>query len=235
VKKRDEFEPRVLELWVKTRVPMTRANIQYWTGAPRRKLERWLEQMVVDGVLDADLNRDGDMEWTVIGSARPIDAPATFAEHERREKIREEARRRVLARAAGKGETALVPARESKLEPKRGDDLDLPAGAMVLADKAKKALQTKKGDKSLLWSGGLSLLLGPVGWAYAGSWREALPAGLVYLAIAAIIPKMLLMPIAGVALPLSGIAGLLYAWQYNHNGKRTPLFLKDKDEDTGDG
>ena len=224
MKKREQFEPRVLELWMKTRIPMTRANIQFWTGAPRRKLQGWLDAMVVDGVLDADLDAAGDMVWSVVGAARPVDGATDFAEHERREKIRDEARRRVLARAAGKSAPDAALAKRA--------DRELPDTALVLADRAKHALTTKPGEKSLLWSGGLSLLLGPVGWVYAGSWREAVPAALAYLAIAAIIPKMLLMPIAGIALPLSGIAGLIYAWQYNRHGHRTTLFLKDEREET---
>jgi hypothetical protein len=35
---------------------------------------------------------------------------------------------------------------------------------------------------------------------------------------------MLLLPIAGIALPASGIVGLVYAWQYNRKGRRTRLF-----------
>ena len=38
----------------------------------------------------------------------------------------------------------------------------------------------------------------------------------------------LLLPVLMVALPLSGIAGVIYALQYNRKGSRQRLFDKDK-------
>ncbi len=102
--------------------------------------------------------------------------------------------------------------------------------AIELASEARQELEApkEKGKKSLLWSGGLSVVAGPAGWLYAGSLREAIPAGAGYLAVAAlatkIIPGFLLWPVAGVLLPISGIAGVVYAWQYNRKGKRVRLF-----------
>jgi hypothetical protein len=58
--------------------------------------------------------------------------------------------------------------------------------------------------------------------------REAVPASAAWLAFAALasklIPMFLLFPVLLVALPLSGIAGLLYAVQYNRTGSRQRLF-----------
>ena len=69
----------------------------------------------------------------------------------------------------------------------------------------------KQGDKSWVKSGLASLLLGPLGWLYAGSWREAIPASAGWVLLAGIaskiIPMFLLMPVMMVVLPLSGIAG----------------------------
>ena len=45
-----------------------------------------------------------------------------------------------------------------------------------------------------------------------------------FAAIAAKLPWILLMPVLLVAMPLSGIAGLLYAVQYNRHGGRQRLF-----------
>ena len=91
----------------------------------------------------------------------------------------------------------------------------------------------QKGDKSWIKSGLASMLLGPLGWLYAGSLREAVPASAAWLAFAAIaskvIPVFLLMPVLLVALPLSGIAGVVYALQYNRTGGRQRLFDKAKD------
>jgi len=105
-------------------------------------------------------------------------------------------------------------------------------GALELARKAHgvKAELTKapkQGDKSWVKSGVASMVLGPIGWLYAGSLREAVPASVAWLAFAAIaakLPWILLMPVLLVAMPLSGIAGLLYAVQYNRHGGRQRLF-----------
>ena len=108
------------------------------------------------------------------------------------------------------------------------------ATALSVASEARGELDKprNKGEKSLLVSGGLSLVLGPIGWLYAGSLRETIPASAAYLAVAAlvtkVIPIVMLMPVLMVAFPVSGIAGLLYAWQYNRKGQRTRLFTKEK-------
>ncbi len=105
--------------------------------------------------------------------------------------------------------------------------------ALALARRAQDVKQEltktpKQGDKSWVKSGVASMVLGPIGWLYAGSMREAVPASAAWLAFAAIaskfIPMFLLFPVLLVALPLSGIAGLLYAVQYNRKGSRQRLF-----------
>ena len=65
--------------------------------------------------------------------------------------------------------------------------------------------------KSLLASAGLSLF-GPIGWLYAGSFKETIPAVALYVAIAAVIPTFLLTPLLPVVMPLSAVAGLVYGW-----------------------
>jgi hypothetical protein len=110
--------------------------------------------------------------------------------------------------------------------------------AMTLARGAKLAGRAKaelsrprqKGQKSWMASGLLSLFFGPVGWVYAGSLREAVPAGALYLAAMLILSKLpvfLMWPVMMVALPISGIAGVVYALQYNRHGKRQRLFDRD--------
>jgi len=110
-------------------------------------------------------------------------------------------------------------------------------GALELARRAHGVKQElsrtpKAGEKSWLKSGIASMLLGPIGWLYAGSLREAIPASALWLAFGALasklIPMFLLMPVLMVALPLSGIAGVVYALQYNRRGGRQRLFNKEK-------
>jgi hypothetical protein len=110
-------------------------------------------------------------------------------------------------------------------------------GALELATRAnrvQKELTRKpaKGEKSWIKSGVASLALGPIGWLYAGSLREAVPASVGWVLLAAlaskILPVFLLMPVLMVALPLSAIAGVVYALQYNRHGGRQRLFNDDK-------
>lgn len=124
--------------------------------------------------------------------------------------------------------------RETEDEDDGGSDL---GGALELAHRAnrvKNELQKapKQGDKSWVKSGLVSALFGPVGWLYAGSWREAVPASLAYLLIGGfalkILPMLLLWPAFMIGLPLSGIAGVMYALQYNKKGSRQRLFQKDQ-------
>lgn len=127
------------------------------------------------------------------------------------------------------------PAPDTELEerPEREDALEDLGGALELASKANRVKQELvrkrgKGEKSWLISGVASLALGPVGWLYAGSLREAAPAtaAWIVLALAAskILPVFLMMPVLMVVLPLSAIAGVMYAMQYNRAGKRQRLF-----------
>ena len=123
-------------------------------------------------------------------------------------------------------------------ERRRGaDPLEDLGGALELASKANRVKQELsrtpgKGEKSWIKSGVASLALGPVGWLYAGSLREAVPATVGWIALAAlaskILPMFLLMPVLMVVLPLSAIAGVVYALQYNRSGSRQRL--SDRDE-----
>jgi len=114
----------------------------------------------------------------------------------------------------------------------KDSELDSLGGALALAKQAHGVKQelARGGEKSWVRSGVASLLLGPIGWLYAGSFRESIPASAAWLAFAALaskLPTFLLMPVFLVALPLSAIAGVVYAMQYNRTGSRQRLF-KDK-------
>jgi hypothetical protein len=155
-------------------------------------------------------------------------------------------------RASQQAERAELSSRQAELvtrKPRRTDDLagrdrddadgDGLTGALELAKRAHGVKQElartpKPGDKSWVKSGVASLLLGPIGWLYAGSLREAIPATAGWLALAAvaskILPMFLLMPVLMVLMPLSGIAGVVYALQYNRKGSRQRLFEGDKNK-----
>lgn len=153
-------------------------------------------------------------------------------------KVREErAKREAERNELRERQAALV----TKKSVRRDDDLDHAeglGGALELAGKANRvraelARKPGKGEKSWVKSAIASTALGPIGWLYAGSLREAVPAATAWLALMALVskfvPLVLLMPALMVALPLSGLAGALYAVQYNRTGKRQRLF-GDKDK-----
>jgi hypothetical protein len=119
------------------------------------------------------------------------------------------------------------------------DSLEGLGGALELATKANRVKQELartpgKGEKSWIKSGVASLALGPIGWLYAGSLREAVPASVAWVALGAlavkILPLFLMMPVLMVIWPLSAIAGVVYALQYNRHGSRQRLFDRDKDK-----
>jgi hypothetical protein len=83
-------------------------------------------------------------------------------------------------------------------------------------------------EKSVVASGVLSLVLGPLGWLYAAPLREAVPGVAIYVGLCSLLPHFLLVPLLGIAAPVSGVAGLYYAWRHNQTGERTGLFSDNK-------
>ena len=228
--KKHEFERRVLDLWMTTRIPMTKAALQYHSGASRRRMTHWLDELVVDGVLDLDSDDAGELVYSVPGADRPRRGPTTFAEAQKLAQL-----------SAEVGSRGARGARTSPRQPRRATgerplarlrDSVNQQQALVVASAARRELQGKRptGDKSVLLSGGLSFFLGPLGWLYAGAWREALPASAVYLVVMALIPTFLLLPVLPLAMGLSGVAGLVYALHYNRSGQRTPILGPETDE-----
>ena len=112
-------------------------------------------------------------------------------------------------------------------------------GAIDVASEAGEELKKTKepGKKSLLISGLASTCLGPFGWFYAGSFRDALIAGSIYGVTGWLLSKtflsFMLIPALTFAMPLSGLTGLYYAWQYNRKGQRIRLLgAGDKQEES---
>jgi hypothetical protein len=195
----ESFEAKILQLWMTTRVPFSRANLQFATGAPRKKMEAWLRQLVIDGVLDADVDDAGEMIYSVRGAERPRAGAASPAELDKMERLTREAR---AASATATGAMALARLR------------DVTSGGPLVAGSS---------QKSLVASGLLSFFFGPIGWLYAGHWKEALPAAGVLILLKFILPTFLLLPLLGVVGPVSAGIGVLYAWMYNRKGERTKI------------
>jgi hypothetical protein len=182
--------------------------------------------------LEAEVKADADAQRTrkAAAAAKLRDRVTRAASDEPavRNRATDEPRRRTRVRDDGEpGELEHLSS---------GGDL---GGALELASKANRVKQELtrprgKGDKSWLASGVASLLLGPVGWLYAGSLREAVPAAAAYVALGVIatklLPMLLLWPVMMVVMPLSGIAGVVYALQHNRAGRRQRLFDGDKEK-----
>lgn len=160
-------------------------------------------------------------------------------------KVREERAKQQAERDELRQRQAQLVTRKSRDERRREDvDADGIGGALELAGKANRvrnelARKPAKGEKSWIKSGLASTALGPLGWLYAGSLREAVPAATAWVALLALaqyLPTLLLLPALMVILPLSGLAGVLYAVQYNRNGGRQRLFGDDdKKKQLGSG
>lgn len=152
-------------------------------------------------------------------------------------KVRDERAAQAAERRAAAG-TRDQP-RVERAPRKRLDAIEDLGGAIELAGKASRVKQELarkpgKGEKSWIISGVASLALGPAGWLYAGSWREAAPATVGWFLllglVSKVLPTLLIAPLMAVVLPLSAIAGVVYALSYNRSGKRERLFDKDKDK-----
>lgn len=213
-----EFEERVLQLWMTTRVPMTRANLLYYSRAPRKKVGEWLDEMVGDGVLEVDADDDGEMVWAVRGAKRPDSGP------QRIEDLGEPPQ----GKEAGTSDLA------SRLDKLRKEALGS-AGGLVLASQAGRGAAAllkprHAGDKSLIASGLLSFFFGPLGLLYAAPLKTAVPAVLLYILACSILPAFLLNPLLAIGAPLFGLAGLAYAWRHNQKGERVPLLGSDDEK-----
>ncbi len=228
---KDEFERAILDLWLTTQIPVTRAHLQYHTGVGRKKVDAWLDELVIEGVLGLDITDEGDMLYTVSGATRPADGATSFAQLGKLDQLKAEV-------AGTKGTKGKKRRREEQANALGSDLEDLHTSLIVnqakgLARKASKSLTKKReeGEKSLLISSALSFFFGPLGWFYAGSYKEAAAGSLAYLALVTILPSLLLSPLLFLAMPISGVAGLVYAWQHNRSGQRKPLLLGKGDDD----
>lgn len=243
-----EFEAKVLEVWVKSRVPLTTANLQYFAGVPRRQLNGWIDDLLKNGVLDVDIESDeGEIEYAVPGAERSPTGLTNCEEYEKKRKMIDDAKARILAKRAGKpmpesSDEGIEPEEDERVEDEE-DESDGPGvasivgkaalmasgKALVVLDKPLALLDKPrgKGEKSLAASAALSLL-GPIGWLYAGSFREAIPATAAAIAVYTILPSFILAPFMLVGALASSAVGLTYAWQFNRKKGRTPLFLRGK-------
>ena len=213
-----DFEQAVLELAMTTRVPLTRANIVFYSGAAAKQADKWLDDMLRAGLLEFDSDDAGELIYTVAGAERPASGATRLTKCS------------ACGRATGAG--ARCTRCGKLLDPQMRalkDEVDRGASALRLArrgaDLGSLLKPVGEGEKSPVVGGALGLL-GPLGWLYAAPLREALPAALVFMILLKL-PALLAAPILMLALPASVIAGVLYSWKYNRTGRRSGLFSED--------
>lgn len=221
-----DFEQAVLDLAMTTRVPLSRANILFYTGAASKQADKWLDAMMADGLLDIDSDDEGELIYVLKGASRPLTGPTALV------------RCPSCGRATGAGTRCprcnqAAPAPMDKLRTLR-EELDQArraSTALTALHKGSQMLSSpQQGDKSLIAAGALGLLTGPFGWLYAAPLREAVPAILVFLILCKVLPTVLFMVLP--VLPASALIGALYAWKYNRTGRRSGLL--DDGDDGGD-
>lgn len=205
-----------------TRVPLTRANLLFYTGAASKQAERWLDELLRDGLLEFDSNDEGDIIYSVRGIKRPTSGGTE------------------LTRCTACGRASVAGSRCSRcgqtLDPRLRslrDDLGLDKASTALALLNRRAGLARpglgaEGEKNLV-AAGLLGLFGPLGWLYAGAWREALPAAGVFLIMLKVLPAFLMswfiMPLL---IPASMLVSVLYAWKHNRVGRRSGLLTDDE-------
>lgn len=175
--------------------------------------------------LEAEVKAESDAKRAVRAQAEAKVRAQRAKQQAERDELRERQTAIVKAKAGNRGR-----------ERDRTDDLET---ALTLARKASDAKHEltkprEAGEKSWLISGALSFFFGPLGWLYAGAWRESIPAAVSWLLaaglISKIVPMFLLMPVLMVVMPLSGVAGVVYAIGHNRHGSRIRLFGDEDDK-----
>jgi len=197
-----EFETAVLRLWTTTRIPLTRVNVQLYTDTPRDRIGRWMNELAVAGIVEVDSDDEGEVIWRVRGAQRSQTGPRSIDEWTRLRRLQREVDEGDAPKPRAAISTAGALARVERWSP--------PAGAV-------------RDEKSLLASGLLSFIFGPFGWLYAAPLKDAGVGILAVTIVSALLPATLAASLLGVVAPLSALAGLVYAQQYNSTGQRRSI------------
>lgn len=212
-----DFEQAVLELAMTTRVPLTRANIVFYSGVFAKQADKLLDSMVRDGLLEFDSDDNGDLLYTVAGAQRPVAGPTQLT------------RCSACQKATGTGSRCtrcgrLLDAHLRALK----EDVERAGSALDLVRRGSDLVRPggQSGDKNLVLAGLLGLF-GPLGWFYAAPVKEAGVATLVFVLAAKLLPAILFYPLMSLLVPLSALLGAMYAWRYNRTGRRSSLFLEE--------
>jgi hypothetical protein len=212
-----DFEQAVLELAMTTRVPLTRANIVFYSGVGAKQTDKWLDEMVGNGLLEFDSDDAGEMIYKVCGAQRPAGGATQLSRCSACQK----------ATGAGSRCTRCGKLLDPQLRALK-DEVDRAGSALTVFRQGSNLLSQsgQVGDKNLV-IGGLLGLLGPVGWFYAAPMKEAAIGSLLFILAYKLLPAILLYPAMGLLTPLFVLLGAMYAYRYNRSGQRTSLFLDE--------
>lgn len=211
-----DFEQAVLELAMTTRVPLSRANILFYSGVASKQAEKFLDDLMRDGLLEIDSDDDGELVYTVRGVKRPLTGSTA------------------LTRCTACGRASVAGTRCSRcgqsLDPRLRalrSELGAAGTALALVNRGNTALAPGSEEEKSLLAAGLLGLFGPFGWLYAGAWREALPAAGAFLIMLKVLPTLMFV-ILPLLLPASMAVSVLYAWKHNRVGHRSGLLTDDE-------
>jgi hypothetical protein len=213
-----EFEQAVLELAMTTRVPLTRANLVFYSGVSAKQADKLLDNMVRDGLLEFDSDDNGDLLYTVAGAQRPTSGPTQLT------------RCSACQKATGAGTRCTRCGRllDAQLRALK-EDVDRAGTALDLVRRGTSDLMRtgRAADEKNLVVAGFLGLFGPLGWFYAAPTKEAGVATLAFLIAAKLLPAILFYPLLSLFVPLSALLGAMYAWRYNRSGQRSSLFFEE--------
>lgn len=214
--KAKDFEQAVLELAMTTRVPLTRANIAFYTGASAKEADKLLDEMLREGILEFDSDDNGDLFYTVTGAKRPGKGPESLTRCSACQK----------ATGAGSRCTRCGKLLDAQLRAIK-DEVDRAGSALDLVRRGADLATQQQGDKNLVVAGFLGLFGGPLGLFYAAPLKEAGLATLMFLMAWKLLPMILFVPLMSLVLPVSAVLGWMYAWRYNRTGRRSSLILEE--------
>lgn len=197
---RAEARTLLRALWTRTRIPMNRGNALAYGELILGLAPERMRPAIEELVADGTVIADGAADDALLlwpGDNRPSLGPKTVQEAQTLERLNKEA-------------SVAVPTKTPQwMLAKREPD-------PVVIDK-----------KSVVASGALSFVFGPLGWLYAAPLKDVAVGFFAFSAITTIAALLLPGSLAGLVGALasfgSGVLGMSYAHQYNKRGKRTAL------------
>ncbi|HMU39838.1 MAG TPA: hypothetical protein PKE31_12600 [Pseudomonadota bacterium] len=215
-----KFEQAVLELSMTTRVPLSRANVVFYTGHKSQDVDKWLDEMIRDGLLDFDTDDDGELLYNVCGAKRPLTGGKELV---RCTACKQASVSGTRCNRCGQLLDSQLRALKDEVENKL-----VKTALRKLPETLPLADGSLRGEKNVAVGGALGLL-GPLGWFYAAPLKEAALGSAAFLLLWWI-SKWLVFGFSWLLLPASALMGALYAYKYNREGRRSGLLFEEPED-----